>query len=62
MMRTPGSAEPTPFILALVAHDGKKDTLMDFCVQHRYELEGWELIATGSTGKQISEATGLPVQ
>jgi methylglyoxal synthase len=33
-----------------------------FCVQHRQELEGWELIATGSTGKRISDATGLPVQ
>ena len=61
-MKRSGSAEHTPPVLALVAHDGKKDMLTEFCVQHRQALEGWELIATGSTGKGISEATGLPVQ
>lgn len=61
-MKRSGSAERTPPVLALVAHDEKKGTLADFCVQHRQALEGWELIATGSTGKGISEATGLPVQ
>jgi methylglyoxal synthase len=25
-------------------------------------LAGWELLATGTTGKQIGEATGLPIQ
>jgi methylglyoxal synthase len=61
MMTAPGSTERTSPILALVAHDQKKDTLTNFCVQHRQALEGWELIATGSTGKRISEAIGLPV-
>jgi methylglyoxal synthase len=48
--------------LALVAHDEKKDELVDFCVQHRQFLEAWALIATGTTAERISEATGLPVQ
>jgi methylglyoxal synthase len=61
-MQTHGSTDATPSVLALVAHEEKKDTLTDFCVRHRQELEGWELIATGSTGKRISESTGLPVQ
>ena len=49
-------------VLALVAHDEKKDALTDFCVQHRQVLEHWELIGTGSTAQRISDATGLPVQ
>ena len=61
-MSNPGSTELMSPILALVAHHEKKDTLTNFCVRHRQVLEGWELIATGSTGEQVSEATGLPVQ
>ena len=49
-------------VLALVAHDEKKDALTDFCVQHRQVLEHWELIGTGSTATRISDAIGLPVQ
>jgi methylglyoxal synthase len=62
MTRSPYSTERTLPVLALVAHDEKKDTLTDFCVRHRQALEGWELIATSSTGEQVSEATNLPVQ
>ena len=49
-------------VLALVVHDEKKDELVGFCVQHRQFLQAWELIATGTTAKRISEATGLPVE
>ncbi|PLS77941.1 MAG: methylglyoxal synthase [Chloroflexi bacterium] len=48
-------------VLALVAHDEKKDTLTNFCVEHRQVLEHWELVGTGSTAKRISDATKLPV-
>ncbi len=48
-------------VLALVAHDEKKDQLVDFCVQHRQFLQAWELVATGTTAKRISDATGLSV-
>ena len=48
-------------VIALIAHDRQKDDLQAFCVQHRAELERFQLIATGTTGRRIAEATGLPV-
>ncbi len=48
-------------VIALIAHDRQKDDLQAFCVQHRAELERFDLIATGTTGRRIGEATGLPV-
>jgi methylglyoxal synthase len=56
------NGERKPPVLALIAHDAKKESLVTFCVRHRAALEGWELIATGTTGERITEATGLPVQ
>ncbi len=53
--------QPLP-VLALVAHDEKKDDLLGFCVQHRQFLQAWALVATGTTAKRISEATGLSVE
>ena len=50
-----------PTALALIAHDQMKDDLQAFCQRHRDDLARWELIATGTTGKRIQEATGLPV-
>ena len=61
MSTSPPNDKKSP-VLALVAHDEKKDELVDFCVQHRQFLDAWELIATGTTAKRISEATGLPVE
>ncbi len=61
-MSTSASADPKPPVLALVAHDEKKDSLTNFCVEHRQALEDWKLIATGTTSERISAATGLPVQ
>lgn len=49
-------------VLALVAHDEKKDDLTDFCVRHKDVLEAWDLIGTGTTAERISEATEMPVQ
>ncbi len=48
-------------IIALIAHDQQKDDMQVFCVRHRAILERFELIATGTTGQRIAEATGLPV-
>ncbi len=48
-------------VITLIAHDRQKDDLQAFCVQHRAELERFDLIATGTTGRRIAEATGLPV-
>jgi methylglyoxal synthase len=51
-----------PRVLALIAHDEKKDELTQFCVEHRQELQDWKLIGTGTTAEQVGEATGLPVE
>ena len=48
-------------IIALIAHDRQKDEMQAFCVRHKATLARFELIATGTTGQRIVEATGLPV-
>ena len=48
--------------LALIAHDEKKNELVDFCVKHREKLAKLKLIATGTTGARIAKATGLEVE
>ena len=48
-------------IIALIAHDRQKDDMQAFCGRHRATLVRFELIATGTTGLRIAEATGLPV-
>jgi methylglyoxal synthase len=47
--------------LALVAHDAKKDDLVQLVKVHKEELAEVDLIATRSTGQLIQERTGLPV-
>ncbi|WP_435186345.1 methylglyoxal synthase [Halobellus sp. EA9] len=48
--------------IALIAHDEKKPEIVEF-VQNRIEdLQRMDLMATGTTGKRIREATGLDVE
>lgn len=47
--------------VALIAHDNKKDTMIQFAVEHLDVLSRYNLIATGTTGGLIAERTGLPV-
>ena len=47
--------------IALVAHDKKKDELVEWALENKELLRKHELIATGSTGKLIEEKLGLPV-
>jgi methylglyoxal synthase len=47
--------------LALIAHDKKKRDLIEFVQRHLDKLQGMELVATGTTGRMIMEATGLEV-
>ncbi|WP_421855701.1 methylglyoxal synthase [Oricola sp.] len=42
--------------VALVAHDQKKDDLVDFVTDHREQLSRFELVATGTTGGRVNEA------
>ncbi len=47
--------------IALIAHDGKKDEMLDFARSHRDLLARFNLIATGTTGRMIRDQTGLLV-
>ena len=47
--------------IALVAHDKKKEAIIQFSISYAPILEKHELFATGTTGKKINEATGLPI-
>lgn len=48
--------------LALIAHDSKKELMIQFCIAYSGILCKHSLCATGTTGKQVSEATGLTIQ
>jgi len=48
--------------VALVAHDNRKGAMIDWCLRHRALLEKHILLATGTTGGKIEEATGLQVE
>lgn len=47
--------------IALIAHDKKKDDLIRFVLAYQPIIEKHSLFATGTTGKRISEETGLAV-
>lgn len=47
--------------IALLAHDGKKELMVQFCIAYCGILSGHDICATNTTGKLVSEATGLPV-
>lgn len=48
--------------IALIAHDSRKDLIVDFAQQYRPVLSRYRLIATGTTGQRIQEATGLTIE
>ena len=48
--------------VALIAHDKKKDDIIELSRRYKKILENHELFATGTTGKLISEIVGLKVQ
>lgn len=47
--------------IALIAHDKKKNDLVQFSIAYKHVLEKHELFATGTTGSRISDATGLQI-
>ena len=49
-------------VVALVAHDGKKDDLLTLARRSRSTLERLELIATSHTGSLLAKELDLPVQ
>ena len=47
--------------IALIAHDAKKELMVQFCIAYCGILSRHTLCATGTTGKLVSEATGLNI-
>ena len=47
--------------IALIAHDKKKELMVQFCIAYSGILSKHSLYATGTTGKMITENTGLNV-
>ena len=48
--------------IALIAHDKKKEEMISFCKRHKNILAKHTLVATGTTGHKVIEATGLNVK
>ena len=48
--------------IALMAHDGKKELMVQFCIAYCGVLAKHNLCATKMTGKIISQATGLEIE
>ena len=47
--------------IALIAHDKKKELMIQFCIAYCGELSRHTLFATGTTGRLVAEATGLSI-
>ena len=57
-MKTKGSGELN---IALMANNGKKELMVQFCIAYCGILAGHSICATKTTGKLISDATGLSI-
>ncbi|RUL55491.1 MULTISPECIES: methylglyoxal synthase [Lysinibacillus] len=47
--------------IALIAHDRKKDSLVEFAIAYKDILQQHDLFATGTTGQRIQDEVGLTV-
>lgn len=47
--------------IALIAHDKKKELMVQFCIAYKGILSKHNLVATGTTGGLIIDATGMDV-
>lgn len=47
--------------ITLMAHDKKKELMVQFCTAYKSVLCKHNLSATATTGRLVAEATGLPV-
>ena len=48
--------------ITIMAHDKKKELMVQFCIAYCGILAKHNLCSTSTTGKLIAEATGLPIQ
>lgn len=49
-------------VIALIAHDQKKEEMLDFVGQHLADLQKFDLVATRTTGTLINEKYNLHVK
>ena len=47
--------------IALMAHDRRKELMVQFCIAYCGILANHSICATNTTGRLVSEATGLPI-
>lgn len=47
--------------ICLMAEDKKKELMIQFCIAYKSVLQHHSLYATATTGRLISDATGLPI-
>lgn len=47
--------------IALIAHDKKKDEMVNFTIAYKHIFTKYNLFATGTTGQRIIDETGLVV-
>jgi methylglyoxal synthase len=47
--------------IALLAHDRRKELMVQFCIAYCGVLANHSICATNTTGHLVSEATGLPI-
>ena len=48
--------------IALIAHDKRKELMIQFCMAYCGILSKHNLCATGTTGKLVADATGLKIE
>lgn len=48
--------------IALIAHDGKKQEMLEWCEENKVILQRHFLCGTGTTARLIAERVGLPVK
>jgi methylglyoxal synthase len=49
------------YTIAMVAHDAKKEVMVELVKRNKDKLAQLNLVATKTTGKNIMEKTGIPV-
>ena len=47
--------------IAFLAHDKKKELMVQFCTAYKSVLGKHDLFATATTGRLIADSTGLPI-
>ena len=53
---------PVMQTIALIAHDKKKEDMLDFAAHHKELLSQFHLVATHTTGTLLNEKLGLKVE